>query len=77
MSIVLGRLPDLVGQVLEVDHEFVENARYAGQLERYARLLFQQDGRPIRLGLYFPLLSGWLEWPASVLARKQMSLFEL
>ena len=58
---------------------FLENekTRYTEQLERYARLLFQQDGRPIRCALYFPLLSGWREWSATVLARKQMSLFEM
>ena len=57
---------------------FLENEkeRYAWQLERYARLLFQQDGRPIRCALYYPLLGGWREWPAAVVARKQMTLFE-
>ena len=54
-----------------------EKSRYREQLERYARLLFQQDGRPIRLGLYFPLLSGWREWPAPVLKHRQATLFEL
>jgi len=49
-----------------------EQLRYRGQLERYARLL-QAGGAPqgdlmsseqsIRLGLYFPLLGGWREWP--------------
>ncbi len=48
-----------------------EQARYRGQLERYARLV-QAGGAPqgdllrgaqrIRLGLYFPLLGGWREW---------------
>lgn len=47
------------------------------QLERYARLMFQADDRPIRLGLYFPLLGGWREWAAPVVLRKQASLFEL
>ena len=58
---------------------FLENeqSRYREQLERYARLLFQQDARPIRLGLYFPLLGGWREWPAPVLKHKQATLFEL
>jgi ATP-dependent exoDNAse (exonuclease V) beta subunit len=54
-----------------------ERTRYQEQLERYARLLFQRDARPIRLGLYFPLLSGWREWAAQVVLRKQASLFEL
>ncbi len=54
-----------------------ERTRYQEQLERYGRLLFQQDRRPIRLALYFPLLGGWREWPAAVILRKQASLFEL
>jgi ATP-dependent helicase/nuclease subunit A len=39
-----------------------ERERYRGQLERYARLLRNMGGEPIRLGLYFPLLSAWREW---------------
>lgn len=39
-----------------------EQERYRGQLERYARILRVIDHRPIRLGLYFPLLGGWREW---------------
>lgn len=54
-----------------------EKERYREQLERYARLMFQAEERPIRLGLYFPLLGGWREWPAPVVLRKQASLFEL
>jgi ATP-dependent exoDNAse (exonuclease V) beta subunit len=38
-----------------------EQRRYRGQLERYARLLAPL-GRPVRLGLYFPLLDAWREW---------------
>ena len=53
-----------------------EQSRYREQLERYARLMFQQDHRPIRLGLYFPMLGGWREWPAPVVVRRQASLFE-
>ena len=42
-----------------------EQERYRGQLERYARIVEKwQPGRPIRLGLYFPLLQGWREWAA-------------
>jgi len=41
-----------------------EQQRYAGQLARYARLMKLLDPRPIRLGLYFPLLNAWREWPA-------------
>jgi hypothetical protein len=43
-----------------LDHE-VE--RYRGQLERYARLVRALEPRPIRLGLYHPLVGGWREWP--------------
>ena len=42
-----------------------EQERYRGQLERYAAVLRKLDSRPIRLGLYFPLLRGWREWEAS------------
>ncbi len=42
-----------------LDHE-VE--RYRAQLARYAALMREMDGRPIRLGLYFPLMQGWREW---------------
>ena len=40
-----------------------EPERYRAQLERYARLVAAlEPGRPIRLGLYFPLMQGWREW---------------
>jgi ATP-dependent exoDNAse (exonuclease V) beta subunit len=39
-----------------------EQERYRAQLERYAALMRAIDARPIRLGLYFPLLRGWREW---------------
>jgi ATP-dependent helicase/nuclease subunit A len=54
-----------------------ERERYREQLERYARLMVQRDNRPIRLGLYFPLLGEWMEWAAPVVLRKQALLFEL
>jgi ATP-dependent helicase/nuclease subunit A len=38
-----------------------QQRRYRDQLERYAGLLAPL-GRPVRLGLYFPLLDGWREW---------------
>jgi ATP-dependent exoDNAse (exonuclease V) beta subunit len=42
-----------------------EQARYAGQLAIYARLLQRREpGRVIRVGLYFPLHAAWREWPA-------------
>jgi ATP-dependent exoDNAse (exonuclease V) beta subunit len=39
-----------------------ERERYRGQLERYAQLMRACGDEPIRLGLYFPLLSAWREW---------------
>ncbi len=54
-----------------------EKERYREQLERYARLIVHREDRPIRLGLYFPLLGEWREWAAPVVLRKQASLFEL
>ncbi len=39
-----------------------EVERYRSQLETYARLFAQRESRPIRLGLYFPLLGGWRGW---------------
>ncbi len=39
-----------------------EQARYAPQLERYAQLMSHYDRRPVRVGLYFPLLRGWRAW---------------
>jgi ATP-dependent helicase/nuclease subunit A len=44
--------------------EFLNNERerYRAQMEGYAELVTALDGRPVRLGLYFPLLGGWREW---------------
>lgn len=39
-----------------------EQERYRPQLENYARLMSHLDPRPIRLGLYFPMLQAWREW---------------
>jgi len=39
-----------------------EQARYRPQLENYARLMLKMDTRPIRMGLYFPMLQAWKEW---------------
>ena len=43
-----------------------ELTRYRPQLERYGRIMAGLDARPIMLGLYFPLLDGWREWPLPV-----------
>ena len=40
-----------------------EKVRYSAQLESYASVIQSIDSRPIRLGLYFPMLQGWREWP--------------
>ncbi len=39
-----------------------ERLRYAAQLEKYGHFLRMKEDRPVRLGLYFPLLRGWREW---------------
>ena len=36
--------------------------RYRAQLERYAAAMASIDARPIRVGLYFPLLAGFRDW---------------
>lgn len=40
-------------------HEQVE--KYRGDLQRYARILQEFDGIPVKGGLYFPLLQRWCE----------------
>ena len=39
-----------------------EQARYADQLNRYADIISRIDDRPVRVGLYFPMLKAWREW---------------
>ncbi|MDE2365343.1 MAG: UvrD-helicase domain-containing protein [Betaproteobacteria bacterium] len=39
-----------------------EQDRYRAQLDRYAALMHRIDNKPVRRGLYFPLLKGWREW---------------
>ena len=48
--------------------QFLDNEleRYRPQLEIYAALMQRIDSRPIRLGLYFPLMQGWREFGAPV-----------
>ena len=38
-----------------------ERERYRGQLERYRGLFTVLEDRPVRMGLYFPLVRGWRE----------------
>jgi len=40
-----------------------EQQRYKAQLDIYARAIRAMAPGPIRLGLYFPMLAGWREWP--------------
>jgi ATP-dependent exoDNAse (exonuclease V) beta subunit len=40
-----------------------EQQRYRAQLDGYARAILAMEPGPIRLGLYFPMLTGWREWP--------------
>ncbi len=40
----------------------LQQERYRAQLEKYAAVMAALEHRPIRLGLYFPLLRGWREW---------------
>ena len=44
--------------------EFLDDQveRYKSQLEKYGDIMSSFDNRPIRVGLYFPLLKGWREW---------------
>ena len=39
-----------------------EQERYREQLEKYGAIMQTLDNRPVKLGLYFPLLQGWREW---------------
>ncbi|MEZ5399590.1 MAG: UvrD-helicase domain-containing protein [Bryobacteraceae bacterium] len=43
---------------------FLDNEveRYRARMERYRRLFQELEDRPVRLGLYFPLLAAWREW---------------
>ena len=48
--------------------QFVDSEveRYRGQVERYAHAVAETDGRPIRVGLYFPLMTQLRDWEPSV-----------
>jgi len=41
-----------------------EVERYRPQMDRYAVLARRLGAEPVRLGLYFPLMRAWREWPA-------------
>ena len=40
-----------------------EQQRYSNQLENYAAIMRLRENNPIKLGLYFPLLTAWCAWP--------------
>ncbi len=44
--------------------EFLDSEvdRYRGQLERYALAMTRTEDRPVRVGLYFPLLQAFRDW---------------
>ena len=44
-----------------VDQQLEERG-YKKQLERYAQAFSQLENRPIKMGIYFPLLQQWREW---------------
>ncbi len=39
-----------------------EQERYQEQLERYANTMQQLEDRPVRRGLYFPIINAWRAW---------------
>jgi len=39
-----------------------EQRRYREQLDRYAAIIARTEQRPVRVGLYFPMMRGWREW---------------
>lgn len=42
-----------------------EQKKYSTQLQNYQQALQHIDSRPIRLGLYFPLIPAWHEWTST------------
>ena len=54
-----------------------EKERYQEQLERYARLMFQQDDRPIRLGSISRCSADGANGPRPWFCASKRSLFEL
>jgi ATP-dependent helicase/nuclease subunit A len=43
-----------------------EQEKHKNQLHKYAQALQLTDDRPIRLGLYFPAIPTWKEWPTTI-----------
>lgn len=42
-----------------------EKTAYRNQLQLYANALHQKENLPVRIGLYFPLIKGWIEYDTS------------
>lgn len=40
-----------------------EKTRYFSQMSKYAKIVSLLGNQPIQIGLYFPLLARWIEWP--------------
>ena len=53
-----------------------EVERYKPQLNRYAKLLRKLDNRPVKMGLYFPLLKAWREWSLKDVEQPQQLEFQ-
>jgi ATP-dependent helicase/nuclease subunit A len=53
-----------------------EVERYRHQLRRYAKLMQRLDDRPVRVGLYFPLLKAWREWSVEETVKPQQLEFQ-
>ena len=58
------RLQDQPAYAAARREEFLDREveRYRPQLERYALLARKLGPEPVRVGLYFPLMSAWREW---------------
>lgn len=56
-----------VPEYSESQTDFMEREKeiYKMQLETYAKAFFALDKHPIKMGLYFPMFSGWIEWKIS------------
>ena len=63
-SVILDRtFVDEMGTRWIIDYKTGRpTAAHQEQLQRYGHLLSAMDDRPVRLGLYYPLSSEWVEW---------------
>lgn len=51
-----------------------EQDRHREQLEHYAAIIGRHEARPVRLGLYFPMLPGWRHWEPGAASKKDVSV---